>query len=266
MKVDTGVMAPSLSDIGPRARELEELGYDGLLTAETGHDAFLPIALGGRAHRAHRARDRHRGRVRPHPDGAGVHGQRPAADVEGPVRPRPRLADQAAHREAVLDAVVAPGPAHARVHPRVAGDLERVERPDAAEVRGRVLPPHVDDAVLRADPQPVRRAQGVPRRGRGEDDRGRGRGRRRHHHPRLHHRALRQGSDDARHRTRPAASGRERSSFQVSGPLFVVTGRDRGGDRAAATRASSSRSRSTAPPPRTAACSSCTAGATCRPS
>ena len=45
MKVDTGVMAPSLSDIGPRARELEDLGYDGLLTAETGHDAFLPIAL-----------------------------------------------------------------------------------------------------------------------------------------------------------------------------------------------------------------------------
>src|SRR5437868_659382 len=45
MKVDTGVMAPSLADIGPRARELEQLGYDGLLTAETGHDAFLPIAL-----------------------------------------------------------------------------------------------------------------------------------------------------------------------------------------------------------------------------
>jgi probable F420-dependent oxidoreductase len=45
MKVDTGVMAPSLGEIGPRARELEELGYDGILTAETGHDAFLPIAL-----------------------------------------------------------------------------------------------------------------------------------------------------------------------------------------------------------------------------
>ena len=45
MKVDTGVMAPLLTDIGPRARELEQLGYDGLLTAETGHDAFLPIAL-----------------------------------------------------------------------------------------------------------------------------------------------------------------------------------------------------------------------------
>jgi probable F420-dependent oxidoreductase len=45
VKVDTGVMAPSLGDIGPRARELEEMGYDGLLTAETGHDAFLPLAL-----------------------------------------------------------------------------------------------------------------------------------------------------------------------------------------------------------------------------
>jgi probable F420-dependent oxidoreductase len=45
MKVDTGVMAPSLADIGPKARELEQLGYDGLLTAETGHDAFLPIVL-----------------------------------------------------------------------------------------------------------------------------------------------------------------------------------------------------------------------------
>ncbi len=45
MKVDTGVMAPSLSDIGPRAKELEDLGYDGLLTAETSHDAFLPVVL-----------------------------------------------------------------------------------------------------------------------------------------------------------------------------------------------------------------------------
>jgi len=45
MKVDTGVMAPDIADIGPRAKELEDLGYDGLLTAETAHDAFLPIAL-----------------------------------------------------------------------------------------------------------------------------------------------------------------------------------------------------------------------------
>src|SRR5262245_46911712 len=45
MKVDTGVMAPDIAGIGPRAKELEELGYDGLLTAETSHDAFLPLAI-----------------------------------------------------------------------------------------------------------------------------------------------------------------------------------------------------------------------------
>jgi probable F420-dependent oxidoreductase len=45
VKVDTGIMAPSLSEIGQRARELEAMGYDGVLTAETGHDAFLPLAL-----------------------------------------------------------------------------------------------------------------------------------------------------------------------------------------------------------------------------
>jgi probable F420-dependent oxidoreductase len=45
MKVDSGVMAASPGEIGARAHELEELGYDGLLTAETGHDAFLPLAL-----------------------------------------------------------------------------------------------------------------------------------------------------------------------------------------------------------------------------
>jgi probable F420-dependent oxidoreductase len=45
MKVDSGVMGASLDDIGVRARELEEIGYDGLLTAETAHDAFLPLAI-----------------------------------------------------------------------------------------------------------------------------------------------------------------------------------------------------------------------------
>jgi probable F420-dependent oxidoreductase len=38
-------MGGSPSEIGRRAKELEDLGYDGLLTAETGHDAFLPLAL-----------------------------------------------------------------------------------------------------------------------------------------------------------------------------------------------------------------------------
>src|SRR3954451_4833324 len=45
MRVDTGVMGTSAVDVGRRAKELEDLGYDGLMTAETGHDAFLPLAL-----------------------------------------------------------------------------------------------------------------------------------------------------------------------------------------------------------------------------
>jgi len=38
-------MAPSLTEIGPQAQALEAIGYDGLMTAETGHDAFLPLVL-----------------------------------------------------------------------------------------------------------------------------------------------------------------------------------------------------------------------------
>ena len=45
MKVDTGIMANALDDIATRARELEELGYDGLITAETGSDPFLPLVI-----------------------------------------------------------------------------------------------------------------------------------------------------------------------------------------------------------------------------
>ena len=62
-----------------------------------------------------------------------------------------------------------------------------------------------------------------------------------------------------------AKAGRSRSDFQVSGPLFVVTGDDEK-SFAAAEAARSSRSRSTAPLPRTVAYSTCTAGVTCSPS
>jgi probable F420-dependent oxidoreductase len=45
MKIDTGVMAAAAEEVGPRARQLEEIGYDGLLTAETAHDPFLPLVV-----------------------------------------------------------------------------------------------------------------------------------------------------------------------------------------------------------------------------
>jgi probable F420-dependent oxidoreductase len=45
MKVDGGI-TPSLRDVPGVARELEEVGYDGAWTAETAHDPFFPILLG----------------------------------------------------------------------------------------------------------------------------------------------------------------------------------------------------------------------------
>lgn len=44
MKVDTG-LTHEFSEIAQQAAKLEEIGYDGLLTAETSHDPFLPHAI-----------------------------------------------------------------------------------------------------------------------------------------------------------------------------------------------------------------------------
>ncbi len=51
MKIDAWIGLPEASsanplpDIGERARTIEEQGYSGLLSAETSHDPFLPLAL-----------------------------------------------------------------------------------------------------------------------------------------------------------------------------------------------------------------------------
>ncbi|MGB6837186.1 MAG: TIGR03617 family F420-dependent LLM class oxidoreductase [Dehalococcoidia bacterium] len=45
MKVETIVAPGNLSDVPQAARQAEELGYDGVVTVETGHDPFLPLAL-----------------------------------------------------------------------------------------------------------------------------------------------------------------------------------------------------------------------------
>jgi probable F420-dependent oxidoreductase len=42
MKIDTTIMG-SLLDAGPRARAAEQLGFDGVWVAETGHDPFLAL-------------------------------------------------------------------------------------------------------------------------------------------------------------------------------------------------------------------------------
>ncbi|HEX6313148.1 MAG TPA: LLM class F420-dependent oxidoreductase [Acidimicrobiia bacterium] len=45
MRVDGVLVAGGLGGVGAVARELEELGYDGAFSAETAHDPFFPILL-----------------------------------------------------------------------------------------------------------------------------------------------------------------------------------------------------------------------------
>ena len=45
MKLDTALAAATLRDVPEAARVAEEAGFDGVWTAETGHDPYLPIAI-----------------------------------------------------------------------------------------------------------------------------------------------------------------------------------------------------------------------------
>ncbi|MDH3643941.1 MAG: LLM class flavin-dependent oxidoreductase, partial [Gammaproteobacteria bacterium] len=44
MKVDGGV-GFELDTVGAQAQELEEMGYSGILSAETSHDPFFPLLV-----------------------------------------------------------------------------------------------------------------------------------------------------------------------------------------------------------------------------
>lgn len=45
MKVETTIVAPSIEALASRARQLEEAGYDSVITPEAGHDPFLPLMI-----------------------------------------------------------------------------------------------------------------------------------------------------------------------------------------------------------------------------
>jgi len=49
MRIDTSVLTADLRDVARLARYAEDLGYDGLWTAEAGHDPYLPAALAATA-------------------------------------------------------------------------------------------------------------------------------------------------------------------------------------------------------------------------
>ena len=45
MKFDTTLLATDLSQIPQLTRQAEAIGFDGIWTSETAHDAFLPLVL-----------------------------------------------------------------------------------------------------------------------------------------------------------------------------------------------------------------------------
>ncbi len=45
MKVDGGIPAAGIDEVVRVAKELEEVGYDGGLSAETNHDPFFPLLV-----------------------------------------------------------------------------------------------------------------------------------------------------------------------------------------------------------------------------
>ncbi len=42
MQIDTGIMTADLRAVARQAAEAEAMGYDGVWTAEAGHDPYLP--------------------------------------------------------------------------------------------------------------------------------------------------------------------------------------------------------------------------------
>ena len=45
MRLETPLVAPTIQAIGEYAREMEEIGYDSIITPEVGHDPFLPLMI-----------------------------------------------------------------------------------------------------------------------------------------------------------------------------------------------------------------------------
>ena len=266
MKVDGGLVS-SLADIPRVAKELEDVGYDGALHRRDGARPVLPASPGGRAHRAPRAGYGDRGGVRPQPDDHGERRLRPAGVLEGPLHPR---VSAARSRRTSRSGSRCRGRSPAARMREFILAMRAIWAcwNDGREARlpGRVLPPHAHDPVLQPGSEPVRQPEGVPRRRRGADDRGRGRGGRRHLAARLHDGAVRARGHDPRARARVGEGGEVAVAVRGHRTDVRGHGRDRGSARRRRARARSSRSRSTDRHPRTAGCSSCTAGATCRPS
>ncbi len=45
MRIETAVLAPSIEALAQQAKQIEEMGYDSVITPEAGHDPFLPLMI-----------------------------------------------------------------------------------------------------------------------------------------------------------------------------------------------------------------------------
>ena len=203
----TVVSASTRAASSTSARAAEKAGYDGIWSAETSHDPFLPLALAAEhtdhlelgtgiavafarnpmnlAVVANDLQTLSRGRfmlglgsqIRPHIEKRySMPWSHPAARM----------------REMVL-AIRAIWPSWSEGEP--------------ARLPWRVLPAHPDDPDVRPGPQSLRQPEDLRGRRRPADDRGGRGGGRRPPRPRLHHRALHPGGDHPRPRARPRHLG-----------------------------------------------------------
>ena len=108
MKLEMAMTGRDFGARGEEAARLEAQGLDCGVIFELSRDPFSGRCCSPRRERTARDRDRRGDRVRAQPDDRRADCERSADALAGTLRPGARLADQAAHREALQHAVVEP--------------------------------------------------------------------------------------------------------------------------------------------------------------
>ena len=206
-----------------QARELEELGYDGVLTAETSHDPFLPLVVAAE----------HTERVELGTGIAVAFARNPMTlanighDLQTYSKGRFRLGLGSQIKPHIEKRFSMPW-SHPAARMRelilaMRAIWARWNDGEKLDFRGEFYRHTLMTPFFNPGPNPYGDPEGVPRGGRRADDRGRGRGRRRHDHPRLHDRAVRarghaarRSSAASRRRAAPAPTSRSRGRCSSS--------------------------------------------------
>ena len=126
MRIDGPLLTPALPEVPAAARAMEAAGYDGAFTFEGPHDPFLPLVLAADATERLELTTAVAIAFARSPMTLAAQAWDLQAALARSLPPRPGQPDQAAHRAALLDAVVGAGGADARAgpgHPRDLGHL-----------------------------------------------------------------------------------------------------------------------------------------------